>query len=270
MIHHATSELEIINAPRVHQLQNGNDQIAMQCVADADIILHQPLSDRFGALESRKMREAFPEKRFVSFPSIFFGGVFPQLVYLRLPQGGTLKGPLSDYHDSRILNSYLQNETIEQCIERMSTTTTEDIDHYEAALKESVSRDDGVDLPIMDVILEELTSGPTLYTFNHPNNRVLWSVVERALNLVGITPKIDYSMLPEKQYLGQTRAMIPDGIPEHLGFDWRRKDYELDGEVLQKSSLIQGFYDLYSQVQNFNEIVRFNMSRFNLAVNVPD
>ena len=269
LLRQANQSVEILNAPRVHQLQNGNDQIALDCVKKAEIVLHQPLSDRFGALETDELRRSFPEKHFVSFPSIFFGGLFPQLVYLRLPKGGTLKGPLTDYHDSKIVGSFLNDETVDQCLDRMMTTTPEEIAQYEAALSESRRRDLNVDLPIMDVIQEQLAAEPPLFTFNHPVNAVLWSVAKRTLELLDIPVGIDASQLPKRQYLGGTSAMIPNGIPEYLGVGWRRDHYELDGQLLINRELVNSFYELYAGTENFLEICQFNKSRFNLAVQIP-
>lgn len=259
-------DLNVIRSPLVHQITDKNRLEVIQNIQKSDIVIHQPLGPSFKELSTAELKSKFPSKTFVSFPSIFFGGLFPQLSYLRLPEGGTMKGPLSDYHDTRIIDCFLNRESSEVCLGRMKSEDPLELKYYDISLKESLGRDRAVDIPVMEIILDEMSKSPPLFTFNHPTNRVLWRVLERILKLLGLQAPQALDLLPEREFLGNTRAMIPDSIPKSLGLDWRQPKYSIWEDELPLRELITSFYQLYNEIPNFPAICRDNEQRFNLPV----
>ena len=99
--------LEIVRIPPVHTIAAKDHARHIDELAKADVIIHQPIGETFGPLSTRSLQSNFSAKTLVSFPAIYFAGTIPQLAYLRIPGGGTLKGPLGDYHDRRIVSGFL-------------------------------------------------------------------------------------------------------------------------------------------------------------------
>lgn len=260
--------LTALNTPLVHQLSGDSKKVIFENIAKSNVIIHQPLGPSFGELASQALRERFPSKTFISFPSIFFGGFFPQLTYLRMPQGGTMKGPLSDYHDTRIIDSWLNGETETQCLDRITTTESSELVYYDVAMAESKKRDAEVNIPVMDIIEDEMQRVPPLFTFNHPTNRVLWRVLARIIQRLGHCAPDVLDRLPEREFLGNTRALIPDSIPASLGLTWRRSEYALWEDIQPMGRLIEEFYSVYNEHDNFADLCVHNADRFNLPVRI--
>jgi len=227
------------------------------------------LGPNFGELSNEALRTNFPSKTFISFPSIFFGGLFPQLTYLRKLEGGTLQGPLTDYHDTRIIHCFLNNESESQCLAKIISSDPAEIIYYRAALDESTLRDKAVNVPVMDILLNEMQKKAPLFTFNHPTNRVLWCLVERILKELNEPVPKDVS-LPRREYLSNITAIIPTGISEHLGVSWRCSEYALWDNKIPLNELVSDFYATYRNTEKFVEICKKNVSRFNLPVKLPD
>lgn len=266
-------DLKVPKTPLVHQSLGENRAVVRAHIAEADIVLHQPVGAGYGDLATEALQAEFPDKTFVSFPSIFFGGLFPQLTYLRLSEDGsrpgTLKGPLSDYHDTRIIDAFLNGESAAQCLERLRATDLGERAAFDAALAESERRDRAVTVPVMDILQDEMQRTAPLFTFNHPTNRVLWRVLERVLAEIGRPVPEARDRLPEREFLGNTRAQVPDGIPAELGLPWRRPDYALWEDVQPMDRLIADFYALYRATEDFATICTINADRFALPVRLP-
>lgn len=263
------SEIQILETPYIHEVNiNNNKQKILSNLTITDIIIYQPLSNSYGDLSSQKLKITYPNKTFVSFPSIYFSGFFPQLTYLRSPQGKILKGPLSDYHDTRIINAFFKNESKKQCIERLLHEDSSLFQHYDIALTESLSRDKNVDIPVMDIILDEMQIMKPLYTFNHPTNRVIWRIVEAIMKHLGFATPNVIDKLHKTDYLSNTRASIPNIIPKTLGLPWRSLEYSLWDEIQPLDKLVDDFYLLYKNTKDFSAICRHNNTRFHLEVNI--
>lgn len=269
MLNEFVTDLCVLNTPLVHQITPDTRATILDNIQRSDVIIHQPLSATFSDLSSPALVKRFSDKTFLSFPSIFFGGFFPQLTYLRIPEHGVLWGPLNDYHDTRIIDAFLNGETQAQCLERVRSSDPGEMVYYDIALAESLKRDEKVHVPVMDIIQEEMQISPPLFTFNHPTNRVLWRVLERILRHMGNPVPNALDRLPERDFLGNTRALVPDSIPASLGLPWRIPEYSLWKDVQPMDGLIRDFYALYSGLSDFAEVAKENKDRFKLPVRLP-
>lgn len=253
----------------VHLMKPVDQEAAATRCARADVIIHQPLGKSFGPITSQVLRAALPDKTFVSFPSIYFGGLFPQLTYLRQPGGPVLLGPVNDYHDARIIASYLAGDSPEACLQRLQEDDSGMLSYYERAYEHSVKTEQDCDVKAMDVLMDGIAAAPPLYTFNHPNNAVLWTMIERTFRHAGLLVPARPE-LPSREFLSNTRAAIPDIIPRHLGAAWRRPEYSLWEDVKPMPGLVHDYYQLYDDQSDFVALCRHNAHRFNVEVAIPD
>lgn len=264
------NDVTVIEMPPVHLMKPKDLLDAVNRCEQADVIIHQPLGGTFGPIASTSLRAALPNKTFVSFPSIYFGGLFPQLTYLRQPDGPVLWGPINDYHDARIIAAYLASESTETCLERVLDDDPAMISFFEKAFEDSVEKERGCDIKSMDVMMSMMPSASPLYTFNHPQNAVLWAVIERTFQHAGLGLPDGTPVLPEREFLSNTRAAIPNTIPKNLGHAWRRPEYSLWEDAKPMPDLIKEYYELYDTISDFAALCRHNAYRFNIEVKIPD
>lgn len=260
-----SSEVEINRVPAVHTIKGDRANVILDAVAASDVVIHQPIGANFGPIATNELKDAFPNKRFVSFPSIYFGGLLPHLVYLRLPGGGTLQGPLGDYHDRHILRSFLTGISEAECLAGFSSSPVDAKEHFQECLEESIRRDAEVDLPVMDAVQDRIPFHQTFYTFNHCDNFILWTVAQRALKLLGVAADGPPSP-PITKMLGGVIARVPSEILDQLGFDWRQEEYIVSGSPVANDRLISDFYSCYTGCGNLDHIIRHNKGRFSLSI----
>lgn len=256
----ACSQIEPIMVPPIHTIrEEAHDEILKQ-IGRADVIVHQPIGSNFGPFGTEELRARHPSKRFVSFPSIYFSGILPHVCYLRLPGGGTLKGPAGDYHDLRILSGVLRGWSKERTESSMQHLSFDPKAWYARCFEESAQRDVSVDIPVMPIVQEMLQTEQTMFTFNHCDNKVLWHVAKRVLDDLGL--EIDgIKTPPQRKYLGSVICGIPDDVPRSLGFQWRNPSYSIEGGIISNRDLVTAFYQAYEACCDISSILRYNRSR---------
>ena len=256
-------ELNIIRCAPVHTIPKDNLESVFDLISQADVIVHQPIGSNFGPISSDSIKKHYPQKKYISFPSVYCGGIFPHLCYLRLPQGGTLSGPLSDYHDMRILKNFLDGMPVKKCVDKLTSDCSDYKELVASAKQESYAREAGVDIPLVELIEAALSERPCFYTFNHPDNLLLGLIAARVLELLGmkIAPNVK---LRQKPFLGEISAAIPRGVSKALGASWCRDFYAIGGEIIAWHNLVESFYSEYANVTDFRAIVDFNRKRSKL------
>lgn len=253
--------IEIVRVPAVHTIKPTDLDRVFGLFGSADIIVHQPIGPTFDRLATDALKAEFGAAEWISFPSIFFSGVFPQLVYLRKPGGGTLAGPLLEYHDRRIVGAYLSGEPQSSCVDRVSDDHADYAQYFELTRDESLRREDGLDVRMMDVILDALRRRLPLHTFNHPDNQILWTLAERVLKALSLPIDGD-AAVPQQPYLNAVQAAVPAGVADHLSAPWTEPNYRLSGNAVDMAQIVSGFYKAYDDFGDFAKLVEFNRHRF--------
>ncbi|RED16171.1 WcbI family polysaccharide biosynthesis putative acetyltransferase [Parasphingopyxis lamellibrachiae] len=265
----ANSDLEIIRCPAVHTLTSSDIPRIQQLVEACDVIVHQPISDNFGPLATEMLKNEYPTKTFVSFPSIYFRGLFPYLSYLRVPDAGTLTGPFSEYHDLRIVAAFLAGLSIEETTIILSQGDGDHRPFFEACLSESRSKEATTDIKVMDIVKDRLRGGDPFFTYNHPPNSVLWHVAEQVLKILELPIREQFSV-PKMQYLGENRAAIPNSLLRDLNVQVRRPNYMTNGEVFEHEKLVAEYFIVYKNFEDFLAICRSNRKRFPENLNIDE
>jgi hypothetical protein len=261
MLARASTRVDYVPVPAIHAVKGEAAEKMLATIAEADVCIHQPIGPKFGDLCTDSLRDRFAAKTFVSFPSIFFGGLFPDLFYLRKRGGGTLVGPLGDYHDRRIVNAFLSQQPEADCVRTLQENGGDHRAQFDEAMAESKRRDLSCDVPIMDVLEDMIGFGRPLFTFNHPTNAVLWALALRVLDRLEL-PKDGQTAPPITQFLNAVTATTPRTLLEDLGAPWRSDVYEKAGQAMSFEGLVGSFYELYASQEDFGDIYRFNLSRF--------
>lgn len=253
--------VQTIKIPAVHTIKPAAAAGWAAALAEADVILHQPISAAFGALATDALKKSFPDKRFISFPSIHFAGYFPHLVTLRKPGGGTLGSALGDFHDARVALAFHQGLSVKACLQGLDKQHFDLTDHYAACLAESRRREAALDIPVLDDLLARSQRRQTLYTVNHPDNDTMIGVARRCLQILGL-PEDKGFEAPQKKLMGWVIAAVPDSVSQALGHGWRTPDYTVAGKVLPMQDLVESCYETYRGCEGFDSLIAFNRHRF--------
>lgn len=269
LIQIASPSTEIVRCPAVHTITNDRRDEIINLIAGVDIVVHQPIGERFGPIASEALKEIFPEKIFVSFPSIYFSGLFPQLCNLHIPGGGVLKGPLTDYHDIRIVAAFLAGKSGEDCIRTITSDEEPYESRYRDSMMESLAREQNTDIRVMPTITAAQAERPCMFTFNHPDNLILFHVAQQAVALLGL-PSSPTAKAPLRNMLGAISAAVPQGLLRHVGAAWTRSEYAVNGEPVPHETLVESFYGEYSLQPRMAEIARYNNHRSNLRIALPN
>lgn len=256
----ASLGVEWCKVPPVHTIAPGDRAKCLDEMSKVDVILSQPLGTGFGELSAQNLRTTFSNKTVVFFPSIYFAGIIPQLQYLRLPEGGTLKGPLGDYHDSRLISGFLANKNPEQVETWLDDYGFDTVAHFETCVKESQKREEQADIQVMDVILDRVSTHQTMYTFNHPDNVVLNAAVERILK--HLNREVDgVPTAPVKPMLDNVVSAVPDSVLRDLGYQYRSPTYFCSGQEMAWQKLAHDFFEIYANRADFQSLVEMNRDR---------
>lgn len=207
-----SSNLKSVKCPPIHTVDKHSPDALYRAISDVDVIVHQPISDSFQKASINEIKKKYPSKKYISFPSIYFNGYFPNLMYLRVPKGGTLKGIIGDFHDRRVVNGVLDGLNDSEIVQKMRepTCNTDSINLINASLKELSDRESNLDIKVALLIKESVFEKRLFYVFNHPCNLLLIHVAASVCEILGVD--INKDALDEcyqrKDYLTGSQAAI--------------------------------------------------------------
>lgn len=258
LIERAAPQLDVVRAPPVHTIVENQIVEIEELFRTADIVLSQPIGSHFGRLSSDALKALPGRREWITYPPIYFGGLFPYLHYLRKTDGSPLKGPLSDYHDLRIVKAFLSGAGHKACEELLSAQDPAYCHkHFANAVQESRRREDILPIRIMDYVMKGIASERPFHTFNHPTNAVLWHVVTQFLDIIG-QPILTSDGPPVNQFLNEISAAIPPEISSIAGLDYVDCYYKVKGEQIEWSTLIFHYYEIYNSTVEFAELCARN------------
>jgi hypothetical protein len=176
----------------VHELSSAELPQVYAAVRGADLLLTQPVSSNYrgvGFSSDHLISLLGPFARTIYYPSLYFGGYFPNLLYLRKPGGGLFTGPGGDYHDRNILDCFIARRTVQSSIAFLADENCYDKSvlrrNTEATLDELRWRESTMEIKIADYIADNLRDRRLFYVFNHPINEVMFQVCSQFSGLIG-------------------------------------------------------------------------------------
>lgn len=180
-------DIQVIDVIILHLSNDGEVERHQEIFSAADVIIAQQTIEKFSPqhLSSNKLRD---NKKSIIWPNIFFCGQQPFLKYITIPNQGRLIGPLSVYHDVRMLNTWHQFK-FGNSLFKESHDDEYAADIARKSLQELQEREQSCDISVSKKIENEWKSHRLFYTFNHPTIRLLSYVAIRIAEKLGVPEK---------------------------------------------------------------------------------
>ncbi|MBE7213921.1 WcbI family polysaccharide biosynthesis putative acetyltransferase [Shewanella benthica] len=164
--------IDVTNVAIVHLL---NDELFHQFENDfeeADYIITQLVADNYPCkfVRTSNLKRKYGAKVY-SIVNLYFSGYTPDWVYIRNPGKGTLKGPMSDYHNLTIVKAWLDKLSGDDAVLLVEDReyNKENYSHLAlSSLDELKQREMTADVKIADFIESQMNAQRLFFTFNHP------------------------------------------------------------------------------------------------------
>lgn len=259
-------QITITATPIVHLLQPEDEAAFRPALDEADIIITQLIADGYPCefIRTNKLKERYGDK-VKTILNLYFTGYNPDLRYLRHPQVGTLRGPLGDYHNHTIMTGWMLGISQAQVVRWLNDPFFNQQEYAQASrasLAELKSREEHVDVPIVDVIEAGYQQQRFFFTFNHPAALLLAQYAQRiSQQVLGMSSEIPADLI-KSEFLDQLIPKIPPG----LGFENAPKTISKGQEVLSVNGakievgaeknytdeeLVALFYQIYTENAEF-------------------
>jgi hypothetical protein len=208
------------------------------------VLVSQPVSDEYrvpGCGTDQLTALLPPGGRLVRLPVVYDVGAFPFQVHGYTGTGDRIDAPLTDYHDLRMLQAAAAGWSPAETVQRWPRPAPGAVRAVaERSLTELRRRE-----AALDVTAADLVRGPdALWTMTHPSNRVLATLAQRVLAVLGVT---DVVRPPEREFLGQRQAAVDAETARVLGWSaTARPDWTIDGAVVGLRELAQRQLSFYA------------------------
>jgi hypothetical protein len=163
-------------------------------IYSADILIYQPLSEKFGLLSSDNIKKYVkPSCQFITIPSLFFTGYNPEVAYVRDKDLRTL-----DYID-RIFWRLWTDGVPHELPDKLNDLTYFPLWFSEACVKASLqeSRQREIDRQIVvkmtDFIENRFQEHRLFHVLNHPSAITMVELANRILNVLSVDDRISIS-----------------------------------------------------------------------------
>ena len=263
-------KIKITKVAIVHLLSSEQEHLYEKSFAEADLIIAQQVADNYPCefVRDNQLKEKYGDKIF-SIINLYYTGYTPDLMYIRMSDRRTLRGPLGDYHNKTIFNAWKNGCTLTECCKQyLSVEFNKDMYNglSDASLAELKKREDLSSISIVDFLKENLHHSRMFYTFNHPSNILLEKMSREIISKMEISGDNKYGNLPEflDQFIPPVNCFSMSelgikfkNVPEFKGvqFSYGENDRIVTGK--QKyyclDEVIRCFYDIYDR--NHEELI---------------
>jgi hypothetical protein len=250
--------------PAIHLIDLSKLDRIWEILDKVDIIIHQPISDSFGELGIESLMLKYPDKKYVSFPSVYFDGYFPYLGYLRRPAGGTVKGVLGDYHDFRVLEAFLQGKGKKEICAILNSKSSKKVieNNINNSLERLRVREELLDVKINTFIKNNVFSMKLFHVFNHPSNAVMIYIAQEIVKNLGgeLTP-----ITTKNEALGSVRFPVDSYLIDYFGKNQERS-YTLTTSrhnevVLNQNEFVEKQLEIYKKTGGLKQLYKYALKR---------
>jgi hypothetical protein len=236
-------ESATVRVPPVHEMDGVEAVRLRELVARADFVVTQPIRDDYRALPlgTRQLASIVRRgARFVTVPSIRFGGLHPFQAALRVA-GIDEDPPIVAYHDIRTL-AQAAGLALPSALSTNGVRAVAD-----QSIVELRRRERDIDVPASDLLTRP--SGEHMRTVNHPGNPVWMALAERVITLLGSsgTPSD-----PDRPLLNAVRAPLESEVVLAWGLDDEpTSHWTVDGEVVEGDRISDAHREWYARHPHF-------------------
>ena len=255
-------DIEVSSIGIVHLIKDEQEMEYSEALATADVIIAQQVAANYPCqfVTTNRLREKYGDK-VLSIINLYYAGYNPEIMYLRL-QGGTLGGPLADYHLKSIVQSWGDGTSIADCIKNclsIEYNQTLFAGVAEQSLLELGRRETETNISIVDFIKQHQSLSKLFHVMNHPTNDLLIEYAKRIVTQLGFPkPEVDLAKRPE--YLGPFQLPSNPYSHAHLNIKCAEVSYyqglkfeqPVDGSIkysgqhrYQLPELVEAYYSLY-------------------------
>jgi hypothetical protein len=259
--------------PPVHELKPHQSRQVLRAVQAASVLIHQPVQDGYRDLAfsgSEFLRRQLPQGAIaLAFPSLYFWGYSPEVIYIRRPDGQIYQGPAGDYHNRYILEGFLEQQPLQIVLDRLSAVTGIDSDFSrqvaENSLEELSRREQPLEIQILPWLRRHWQQQRLFWTPNHPSRALLAAIAQQLLFKLGCDPsrqsrlaQIQTALLDEP--LGESSFPIHPATYANLGLRFPNPEVVISHHRPQTlTAMVEGFYCYYAQHPEVLESYRLKL-----------
>jgi hypothetical protein len=249
----------------VHLLKQVQIEEYIPAFENADIIISQLISENYPCefVRTNFLRESFNEK-LITILNLYYSGYNPELIYIRNSFQGTLKGPLWDYHNKTIVDSWREGISTEHAARRIfdkDYNKEKYLQTISTSMNELKRRELLTNIKATDLIEQSLSTEKLFFTFNHPSMNLMTRMCRRILREIGLEC-IDIEKLIFKEALDKiampvnvfSKAQLKVNFQDLSYFQGVACEIEKDGRVQLKrkyqyslNEIIEKYYKIYDQ-----------------------
>lgn len=172
----------------VHQAAYEKESVIEKLEA-ADIIITQRVDSKYPIehVRTSEIRKNLRSNQSLYvFPTLYFSGYNPEIVYIKGPDRINMEGPLGIYQDFRIWLAFVAGMDTEDILklspeELSEFNTRERLNLPDPAIRKLKYLESECSVPITDLIEENWAKVQLFHVFGHPSNELIKPVTERLL-----------------------------------------------------------------------------------------
>lgn len=173
----------------VHLLQSEQFEEYREDFENADFIIAQLVADNYHCdfVRTNFLKERYGNK-VISIINLYFTGYTPDWFYIRIPGQGPLRGPMGDYHNKTILESWKRGLPVDEAKKLLLDVSynARYLNEKDQSLFELSVREAKADVKIVDYITREMMNSRLFFVFNHPSANLLVAYAKRILSKIYI------------------------------------------------------------------------------------
>lgn len=263
-----SDNVEVTTIAIVHLLKSEQFHQYCQYFEQADVIVSQRVANNYPCdfVQTDFLKAKYGSK-VVVIVNLYFSGYNPDWCYIRMLGKGPLRGPMGDYHNKTILDSWKKGLNSEQASVLMLdfNNNIPYSNEREQSLIELSSREANVDIKITDFIQKNMFQERLFFTFNHPSASLVVEYAKRILRYNCI--KYNEALIdlggaePLSQFipLVNPATTLPNGSttsPHGMSFEVGQDNVYLKSKkIYTPLELVESFYLIYdnfsSEIHSF-------------------
>lgn len=246
--------------PDIHEMPLELQNLVYEYILPkVDILISQNIVNKKYPLNTEKCKDLC---RTIVFPTCFFAGYYPDIIYLKRNDQTIRRSPLVDYHSAFILQSFSEGLNENACIAALqdgSWIGENYLGQIQNIFDALADREKAWDIKITDYLYSNFKQKILFYTVNHPSTVLLALIANNILSYLGFDqiPLEKRNLIPE--FLDRTKWIVNQKVASQIGIDPNtQSDFLIDGVSLSVEEFVGRHYRYYDENQ---DLVTENIDR---------